>query len=110
GQDASMAAILLAAGTKGKRHSLPNSRIMIHQPSIEGLAGQATDVRIYAEELLRTRTILSQILADATGRPFEIIDRDVERDFILSPSQAIEYGLIDSVLASRDQEVDTTIG
>jgi ATP-dependent Clp protease, protease subunit len=102
GQAASMAAILLAAGTKGKRFSLPHSRIVIHQPSVEGIAGQATDVKIYAEELLRTRNLLSNILADLTGQSFEKTDRDVERDFILSPTQAVEYGLIDSVLSSRD--------
>ena len=102
GQAASMAAILLAAGTKGKRFSLPHSRIVIHQPSVEGIAGQATDVKIYAEELLRTRNLLSHILADLTGQPFEKTDRDVERDFILSPTQAVEYGLVDSVLSSRD--------
>lgn len=102
GQAASMAAILLAAGTKGKRFSLPHSRIVIHQPSVEGIAGQATDVKIYAEELLRTRSLLSHILADLTGQPFEKTDRDVERDFILSPTQAVDYGLIDSVLTSRD--------
>lgn len=102
GQAASMAAILLAAGTKGKRYSLPNSRIVIHQPSVEGIAGQATDVKIFAEELLRTRNLLSQILADLTGQPFEKMDRDVERDFIFSPTQAVEYGLIDSVLTSRE--------
>jgi ATP-dependent Clp protease protease subunit len=82
GQAASMAAVLLAAGTKGKRYSLPHSRIMIHQPSIEGLEGQATDVKIYAEEMLRIRTRLSEILAEATGQSFEKIDSDVERDFI----------------------------
>lgn len=102
GQAASMAAILLAAGTKGKRFSLPNSRILIHQPSVEGIAGQATDVKIYAEELLRTRNLLSRILSELTGQPFEKMDRDVERDFILSPLQAVDYGLIDSVLTNRD--------
>jgi ATP-dependent Clp protease, protease subunit len=102
GQAASMAAVLLAAGTKGKRFSLPHSRIVIHQPSVEGIAGQATDVKIYAEELLRTRNLLSHILSDLTGQPFEKTDRDVERDFILSPTQAVDYGLIDSVLTSRD--------
>jgi len=105
GQAASMAAILLAAGTKGKRFSLPHSRIVIHQPSVEGIAGQATDVKIYAEELLRTRNLLSRILSDLTGQSFEKTDRDVERDFILSPPQAVEYGLIDSVLSSRDLEI-----
>jgi ATP-dependent Clp protease protease subunit len=104
GQAASMAAILLAAGTKGKRFSLPNSRILIHQPSVEGIAGQATDVKIYAEELLRTRNTLSRLLSQLTGQPFEKMDRDVERDFILSPTQAVEYGLIDSVLRSRELE------
>ncbi len=104
GQAASMAAILLAAGAKGKRFSLPNSRIVIHQPSVEGIAGQATDVKIYAEELLRTRNQLSKLLAQLTGQPFEKTDRDVERDFILSPTQAVEYGLIDGVLDSRELE------
>ena len=103
GQAASMAALLLAAGAKGKRFALPNSRILIHQPSVGRIGGQATDVRIYAEEMLRTREVLSRILAEATGQPFEKIDEDVERDFILGPVQAVEYGLIDAVLTSRDQ-------
>ncbi|HVF88458.1 MAG TPA: ATP-dependent Clp protease proteolytic subunit [Blastocatellia bacterium] len=105
GQAASMGAVLLAAGTKGKRFSLPNSRILIHQPSVEGVAGQATDVRIQAEEMLRMRALLSQILADSTGQPFEKIEKDVERDFILSPAQALEYGLIDTVLTSRELQL-----
>jgi ATP-dependent Clp protease protease subunit len=104
GQAASMAAVLLAAGARGKRFSLPNSRILIHQPSMDGIGGQATDVKIYAEEMLRMRSLLSVILAEATGQPFDKIDRDVERDFILSPKQAVAYGLIDSVIASRDTE------
>ena len=104
GQAASMAAVLLAAGTKGKRFSLPNSRILIHQPSMGGIEGQATDVKIYAEEMLRMRNLMSQILSDATGQSFQKIDTDVERDFILSPQQAVEYGIIDSVLSSREQE------
>ena len=110
GQAASMAAVLLAAGTKGKRYSLPHSRILIHQPSIEGLAGQATDVKIYAEEMLRIRTRLSEILAEETGQDFEKIDSDVERDFILSPAQAVEYGIIDNVLGSRERDEITKIG
>ena len=112
GQAASMAAVILAAGAKGKRFSLPNSRILIHQPSIEGLGGQATDVKIYAEEMLRMRALLSHMLAQTTGQSFEKIEADVERDFILSPKQAVEYGIIDSVLATRDQEVvsDRIIG
>ena len=109
GQAASMAAILLAAGTKGKRFSLPHSRILIHQPSVEGIAGQATDVKIYAEELLRTRNLLSRILSDLTGQPFEKMDRDVERDFILSPPQAVDYGLIDSVLTNRDMSLGALV-
>ena len=103
GQAASMAAIILAAGAPGKRFSLPNARIAIHQPSVEGIEGQATDVNIQAMEMLRVRKLLSEILADATGQSFEKIDRDVERDFILSPVQAREYGLIDQVLTCRDE-------
>ena len=103
GQAASMAAIILAAGAPGKRFSLPNARIAIHQPSVEGIEGQATDVNIQAIEMLRVRKLLSEILADATGQSFEKIDRDVERDFILSPVQAREYGLIDQVLTCRDE-------
>ena len=102
-------AIVLAAGTKGKRFSLPNSRILIHQPSVEGIAGQATDVKIYAEELLRTRNLLSRILSELTGQPFEKMDRDVERDFILSPLQAVDYGLIDSVLSNRDMSLGALV-
>ena len=109
GQAASMAAILLAAGTKGKRLALPHSRIVIHQPSVEGIAGQATDVKIYAEEILRTRNLLSNILADLTGQSFEKTDLDVERDFILSPTQAVDYGLIDNVLTSREPEVGALV-
>jgi ATP-dependent Clp protease protease subunit len=102
GQAASMAAVILAAGAPGKRFSLPNARIAIHQPSVEGIEGQATDVNIQAMEMLRIRKLLSEILAGLTGRPFEKIDRDVERDFILNPVQALEYGLIDQVLTCRD--------
>jgi ATP-dependent Clp protease protease subunit len=102
GQAASMAAVLLAAGTKGKRFSLPNSRIMIHQPSMHGLAGQAADIDIYAKEILRMREILNQMLADATGQSTERVARDVDRDYIMSPEQAVEYGMIDRVISSRD--------
>jgi ATP-dependent Clp protease protease subunit len=110
GQAASMAAVLLAAGAKGKRFSLPHSTILIHQPSLEGLGGQATDIHIYAEEILRMRELLSRILAETTGQPFEKIDRDVERDFILTPAQAIEYGLIDQVLTARGEISNTELG
>jgi ATP-dependent Clp protease protease subunit len=103
GQAGSMAAILLAAGAKGKRFSLPHSRILLHQPSMEGLAGQASDIKIYAEEILRMRTLLSRVLAEATGLPYDRIERDVERDFIMGPDQALQYGLIDLVLSSRQR-------
>jgi ATP-dependent Clp protease protease subunit len=102
GQAASMGAVLLAAGTKGKRFSLPNSRIMIHQPSMQGLAGQAADIDIYAKEILRMREILNQILADASNQSIERVARDVDRDYIMSPVQAVDYGIIDRVITSRD--------
>lgn len=102
GQAASMAAVLLAAGAKGKRFSLPNSRIMIHQPSMQGLAGQAADIDIYAREILRMRETLNTMLANATGQTVERIARDVDRDYIMSPEQGVEYGMIDKVISSRD--------
>jgi ATP-dependent Clp protease protease subunit len=105
GQCASMATLLLAAGTKGKRFALPNSRIIIHQPS-GGAQGQATDIRIQAEEIIRMRELSSQILAKHTGQSFETVERDVERDRIMSPMQAKEYGLIDEVIALREQQND----
>jgi ATP-dependent Clp protease protease subunit len=101
GQAASMAAVLLACGTKGKRFALPNARILIHQPSMSGLAGQATDIDIHAREILRMRDILNGILAGATGQPVEKISRDVERDYILEADQAVEYGMIDKIIATR---------
>ena len=100
GQAASMAAVLLACGAKGKRNSLPHSRILIHQPSMSGLGGQATDIEIYAREILRMRDTLNRILAEATGQSIERIERDVDRDYILGPAQALEYGLIDRVISS----------
>jgi ATP-dependent Clp protease protease subunit len=100
GQAASMAAVLLACGTKGKRFSLPNSRILIHQPSMHGLAGQATDIDIYAREILRMRESLNQILANACGQPVDKIARDVDRDYIMDPAQAVEYGMLDRVVTS----------
>ena len=102
GQAASMGAVLLAAGTKGKRYSLPHSRILIHQPSMSGLAGQATDIDIYANEILRMRELLNEILADCSGQSTERVGRDVDRDYIMDPEQAVEYGLIDRVITSRD--------
>jgi ATP-dependent Clp protease protease subunit len=101
GQCASMGALLLAAGTKGKRFALPNSRILIHQPS-GGTQGQATDIRIQAEEIIRMRELTSQIIATHTGQPFEQVERDVERDRIMSATQAKAYGLIDEVIAHRE--------
>ena len=102
GQAASMGAVLLAAGTKGKRFTLPNSRIMIHQPSMQGLAGQAADIDIYAKEILRMREILNQILADASGQTIERVARDVDRDYIMSGEQAVTYGIVDRVITSRE--------
>ncbi len=102
GQAASMAAVLLAAGTKGKRYSLPHSRILIHQPSMSGLAGQAADIDIYAKEILRMRETLNQILAESTGQPVEKVARDVDRDYIMSAEQALEYGMIDRVITTRE--------
>jgi ATP-dependent Clp protease protease subunit len=101
GQCASMGALLLTAGTKGKRFALPNSRILIHQPS-GGAQGQATDVRIMAEEILRMREMTSRLLAFHSGQPFDQVEKDVERDRILSPVQAKEYGLIDEVIEHRE--------
>lgn len=102
GQAASMAAVLLAAGTKGKRFGLPYSRILIHQPHASGLGGQAADIDIHAREILRTREILNNILAGATGQPLEKIQRDVDRDYIMDARQAMEYGMIDHVISKRD--------
>lgn len=98
GQAASMAAVLLACGAKGKRYALPHSRVLIHQPSMSGLAGQATDIDIYAREILRMRQILNQILATATGQDVERIAKDVDRDYIMESDQALEYGMIDRII------------
>lgn len=103
GQAASMAAVLLACGTKGKRYALPHSRIMIHQPSMNNLGGQATDIDIYAREILRMKEVMNGIMADATGQPTEKVARDTERDYILEAPQAIEYGIIDKIISSRER-------
>ena len=100
GMAASMGAFLLTAGAKGKRLALPNSKIMIHQPS-GGAQGQATDIEITAREILKTREQLNRIYADRTGQSFEKICNDMERDFYMSPTEALEYGLIDKVLETR---------
>ena len=100
GLAASMGAFLLAAGTRGKRSSLAHSRIMIHQP-LGGAQGQATDIRIQADEILKLKALLNQQLADATGQPLSRIEEDTDRDFFMSPTEAVTYGLIDQVLDRR---------
>jgi len=104
GQAASGAALLLAAGFPGKRFALPASRIIIHQPFIygEGIAGQATDIQIHAKELMRLRRTISSLLAQHTGKLYEEVDRDIERDFILTAEKGVEYGLVDRVLERRE--------
>ncbi len=104
GQAASMAAVLMAAGAKGKRYALPHSRFLLHQPSMSGLAGQATDIDIHAREILRMRESLNKILADSTGQTIEKISSDVERDFILDSAQAKDYGLVDEIIVKKDLE------
>jgi ATP-dependent Clp protease protease subunit len=101
GQAASAAAILLAAGTPGKRMALPSSRILIHQPYTEGTYGQSSDIEIQANEILRMREQLEQMIADHSGKSVEEVSRDIERDKILTADAAVEYGLIDSILESR---------
>jgi ATP-dependent Clp protease protease subunit len=101
GQAASMAAVLLAAGSPKKRFSLPHSRVLIHQPWMSGLQGQATDIDIHAKEILRIRTILNKILAQHSGQPLDRIEKDVERDYIMTADQAKEYGIIDEVISKR---------
>lgn len=100
GQASSMGAFLLAAGSKGKRFAVPNARIMIHQPS-GGARGQATDIEIQAAEMLKTKRLLAEILAERCGKPVETILKDSERDYFMSSQEAKEYGLIDDVLVSR---------
>ena len=109
GQAASMGAVLLAAGAKGKRYALPHSRILIHQP-LGGAQGQASDIAIQAKEILRMRDTLNQILADHTSKDLEQIEIDTDRDFFMSGKEAQEYGIIDHVMASRDdiKEVEVT--
>jgi ATP-dependent Clp protease protease subunit len=100
GMAASMGAFLLAAGAKGKRFSLPNSKVMIHQP-LGGMQGQATDIEIHARDILKTRAQLNRILAERTGQPLEKIERDTERDYFLEAEEAKAYGLVDQVIAKR---------
>ena len=101
GQAASMGAVLLAAGTRGKRYSLPNSRILIHQP-MGGFQGQASDIEIQAKEILRMKDRLNQILVEHTGKKMEDIQKDTDRDFFMSGAEAKKYGIIDHVIANRD--------
>lgn len=102
GQAASMAALLLAAGAPKKRFALPNSRVLIHQPTMSGLSGQATDIDIHAREILRLRESMNQILAKHTGQNVERIQADVERDFIMTAAQAREYGIVDQVIFKKE--------
>jgi ATP-dependent Clp protease, protease subunit len=101
GQAASAAAVILGAGAKGKRYALPNARILIHQPAMEGTGGMASDLEIQANEVLRMRVWLEETLAKHSGRTAEQVEKDIERDKILTAQQALEYGLVDEVLASR---------
>lgn len=101
GMAASMGAFLLASGTKGKRFALPNSEIMIHQPLMGGLQGQATDIKIHADHIVRTKERLNRMLSEYTGQPLEKVCQDTERDNFMTAQQAAEYGLIDAVMAKR---------
>ena len=98
GQAASIAALLLTAGAPKKRFALPNSRILIHQPWMSGLSGQATDIDIHAKEILRMRSVINKLISDHSGHPLEKVEKDVERDFIMSAEQAKQYGLIDEII------------
>lgn len=102
GQAASMGALLLSSGSKGMRFSLPNSRILIHQP-LGGFQGQATDIDIHAREILRMRADLNRILAENTGKSLEQIERDTDRDYFMNAQEALDYGLIDKIMVSRNQ-------
>jgi ATP-dependent Clp protease protease subunit len=108
GQASSAAAILLAAGTPGKRMALPNSRILIHQPAMEGGYGQGSDIEIHAKEILRMRGLLEELLARHSGQPIDTVRRDIERDKILTAAMAKEYGLVDTVLAGRKKSLAGT--
>ncbi len=101
GQAASAAAVLLAAGTKGKRFALPHARVLLHQP-YGGVGGQATDIEIQAKEIMRMRDLLNEMLSDDTGQPIDRIAKDTDRDFILEAAEAVEYGIVDEVISSRD--------
>ncbi len=102
GQAASMAAVLLAAGAKGKRYALPHARVMLHQV-LGGIEGQATDIEIHAKEILRIREELNRILAKHTNQPIDRISKDTERDFFLKPNDALEYGIVDAIISKREE-------
>ena len=104
GQAASLAAVLLAAGTKGKRFALPNSRVVIHQPLIMGggLSGQATEIDIHAKDIMRMRQRMNEILSRHTGQTVEKIDKDTDRDYILQAQEAVDYGIVDQVMLKRE--------
>jgi ATP-dependent Clp protease protease subunit len=102
GQAASFAAVLLAGGTKGKRYALPNSRVLLHQPWLQGLGGQATDIDIHAKDIMRMKRRINEILADHTGQPIEKIERDTDRDYILAANDSKEYGVVDHVVLKRE--------
>ena len=106
GQAASMGAFLLAAGTKGKRMCLPHSRVLIHQP-LGGAQGQATDIQIQAEEIIRIKKTLNEILAENTGQSLKKIEKDTDRDYIMTPEQALEYGMIDKIVTKLDKKPRT---
>ncbi len=102
GQAASMAAVLLAGGAKGKRYALPHTRVLLHQPLMSGLQGQATDIDIHAKDLMRLRQRLNELFARHTGQTVKRINTDTERDFFLEAGAAVEYGVIDEIITSRD--------
>ncbi len=101
GQAASIAALLLAAGTKGKRYALPNSRVLLHEPAMSGLSGQATDIDIHAREILRMRAAINQLLVKHTGQTLERIEKDVNRDFIMNTDEAKAYGVVDEIIHQK---------
>ncbi|HKZ53822.1 MAG TPA: ATP-dependent Clp endopeptidase proteolytic subunit ClpP [Candidatus Acidoferrales bacterium] len=101
GQAASMAALLLAAGAKGKRYALPNSRVLLHEPAMSGLSGQATDIDIHAREILRMRAAINKLLVRHSGQPLERIEKDVNRDFIMDAEEAKAYGIVDEIIHEK---------
>lgn len=103
GQAASMAALLLTAGTQGKRYALPNSRVLLHEPAMSGLSGQATDIDIHAREILRMRAAINKLLAKHSGQTLERIEKDVNRDFIMNAEEAKQYGIVDEIIHEKQR-------